>query len=105
MVGRDARNFADLRTRVVEEGGGSGEGGGGEREGASGKLYVGCVRSVAGGVYFVMQINARLPNHPLPAVARPPRDSLPRRYPCFPARRCARIRAQIRRGRVSVVYV
>lgn len=27
--------------------------------------YVECVRSVAGGVYFVMQINARLPNHPL----------------------------------------
>lgn len=39
--------------------------------------YVECVRSVAGGVYFVMQINARLPNHPLPSPLRLPdrRDS------------------------------
>lgn len=36
-----------------------------------------CVRSVAGGVYFVMQINARLPKHP----RYPRRPLLSRRYP------------------------
>lgn len=52
--------------------------------------YVECVRSVAGGVYFVMQINARLPKHPSPTLARPPATPYPRSYPCFPSRRRAR---------------
>lgn len=66
----------DLRTR------------GGHKKKERAENYVECVRSVAGGVYFVMQINARLPKHPSPALARPPATPYPRSYPCFPSRRC-----------------